>query len=96
MENYTEQNAKTIDRWVEAGWEWGRPISHEVFLRAKENDWDVFLTPVTPVPKTWFPPLSAAFRCMFARFGKWRRPANPHFQCMWSSVYRTGLFRQTT
>lgn len=51
---YTELNSKVIDRWVDAGWEWGQPISHEVFGKAKNNDWYVLLTPTKPVPKEWF------------------------------------------
>ncbi len=31
---YQQINAETIDRWVEEGWEWGRPISHEAYLAA--------------------------------------------------------------
>ena len=58
IENYTELNSKTIDRWVENGWEWGKPISHEDFMRAKNNDWNVLLTPIKPVPKEWFPKLN--------------------------------------
>ena len=27
--NYQDINAKTIDRWIEDGWVWGTPISHE-------------------------------------------------------------------
>lgn len=53
--NYTEINSKTIDRWVEEGWKWGIPISHEDFSRAKNGDWSVLLTPTKPVPKEWFP-----------------------------------------
>ncbi len=52
--DYQEINAKTIDRWVEEGWEWGRPISHEVYQRAKNGDWSVLLTPIKPVPSAWF------------------------------------------
>lgn len=52
--NYTEINAHTIDRWVEAGWEWGVPITHEQFIMAKNNEWEVVLTPTKPVPKDWF------------------------------------------
>lgn len=55
--NYTDVNAETVDRWVESGWEWGMPISHEDFLKAKSGDWQVVLTPVRPVPKEWFPAL---------------------------------------
>ncbi|KGR77908.1 class I SAM-dependent methyltransferase [Ureibacillus manganicus] len=51
---YTEINSKTIDQWVEDGWEWGQPISHEVFERAQNGEWNVVLTPTKPVPKEWF------------------------------------------
>ena len=55
--NYTDINAQTIDKWVEEGWEWGRPISHEVYEKAKNGEWKVLLTPTKPVPKNWFPEL---------------------------------------
>lgn len=51
---YQEINAKTIDGWVEEGWEWGIPISHDIYLRACEGEWEVLLTPTKPVPKEWF------------------------------------------
>ncbi|WML43824.1 methyltransferase domain-containing protein [Neobacillus sp. PS3-40] len=51
---YTEMNAKTIDKWVDEGWMWGKPISHEIFEKAKNNEWCVVLTPTKPVPKEWF------------------------------------------
>ncbi len=51
---YQELNAKTIDAWIEEGWEWGIPISHEVYLRALEGEWSVLLTPTRPVPREWF------------------------------------------
>lgn len=52
--NYQDVNARTIDRWVENGWEWGKPISHEVYENAKNGVWDVYLTPTKPVPHGWF------------------------------------------
>ena len=52
--NYQDINASTIDRWVEEGWEWGKPISHETFLAAMRGQWDVLLTPTKPVPHAWF------------------------------------------
>ena len=55
--NYQDINAKTIDGWVESGWEWGKPISHEVFEKAKNGEWEQFLTPLKTVPKDWFPEL---------------------------------------
>jgi len=51
---YTEINSNIFDKWVEEGWEWGQPISHEVYERAKNNAWFVLLTPTKPVPKEWF------------------------------------------
>jgi SAM-dependent methyltransferase len=53
-QKYTDIKSKVIDQWVDDGWEWGQPIGHEVFERAKRNDWHVLLTPTRPVPKHWF------------------------------------------
>lgn len=53
-EMYTEINSKAIDKWIEEGWEWGQPINHETFERAKSGEWSVVLTPTKPVPKEWF------------------------------------------
>ena len=53
MDNYTEINAKTIDQWIEAGWQWGIPITHEAFIQAQHGDWKLFLTPTKPVPRSW-------------------------------------------
>ena len=52
--NYQDINARTIDRWIEAGWEWGTPISHEIYQAAQRGAWDVLLTPTKPVPHAWF------------------------------------------
>jgi len=51
--NYQEINARTIDRWVQEGWEWGQPVSHEVYEKALNGEWDVLLTPTKPVPHDW-------------------------------------------
>ena len=51
---YQNINASTIDRWVEEGWEWGKPISHEIYLQAQKGNWDVVLTPTKNVPHRWF------------------------------------------
>jgi len=55
--HYTEINAKTIDSWIENGWEYGIPISHEDYVNAVNGEWNVFLTPKKYVPKSWFPDL---------------------------------------
>lgn len=54
MKSYQDINKETIDRWVEEGWEWGKPISHEDYVKAKNGEWKVFLTPTVAVPKDWF------------------------------------------
>lgn len=53
-QNYQDINASTIDRWIEEGWEWGIPISHEIYEKAKCGEWEMLLTPTKPVPKEWF------------------------------------------
>lgn len=58
--NYTDINSAAIDQWVRDGWEWGQEISHETYLRAKQGDWSVLLTPTKPVPKEWFCPMQGA------------------------------------
>ena len=60
MENYTDINSRTIDKWVEDGWEWGKPIDHETYVKAKNGDWSVLLTPTKPVPEEWFPQMKGA------------------------------------
>ena len=52
--DYTLENSKTIDRWVDEGWEWSIPITHEVYEKASKGEWDVGLTPTKPVPHKWF------------------------------------------
>ncbi|MBR4767894.1 MAG: GNAT family N-acetyltransferase, partial [Lachnospiraceae bacterium] len=52
--DYNDLNSETIDRWVDEGWAWGKPISHEDYVKAKNGDWQMFLTPTKPVPKEWF------------------------------------------
>ncbi len=55
MDDYTETNAKMIDRWVDEGWEWGVSISAETCAKVRLGEWNVVLTPIKSVPKEWFP-----------------------------------------
>jgi len=55
--NYTKINAKTIASWIEDGWEWGTPLSHEDYIKALNGECNVLLTPTKFVPKKWFPEL---------------------------------------
>lgn len=59
-QNYADINAAVVDQWVDDGWEWGKPIDHETYMKARKGDWQVLLTPTVPVPKTWFPPMRDA------------------------------------
>lgn len=52
--NYQEINAKAVDSWCQDGWEWGKPISHEVYAAAVRGQWGVYLTPTKIVPHEWF------------------------------------------
>ncbi len=52
--NYQDINAGTIDRWIEEGWEWGIPLSHEEYVNAANGKWNVKLTPTKFVPHDWF------------------------------------------
>lgn len=52
--SYQDVNAKTIDRWVKEGWEWGKAIDHSAYEAAQRGIWDVKLTPTKSVPHEWF------------------------------------------
>ena len=51
--SYQDINAKTIDKWVDEGWKWGQPITHEEYIDAQNGKWDILLTPTKPVPHEW-------------------------------------------
>ena len=55
--DYQDINADTIDRWVEEGWQWGVPVTHDQYLMACDGHWEMVLTPTKPVPREWFPEL---------------------------------------
>jgi len=54
MDKYQDINEKAIGEWISEGWEWGKPISHEEYLKAKQGQWNVVLTPTKNVPHEWF------------------------------------------
>lgn len=63
MENskdYASINAAEWDKRSREGNIWTLPISHEEFLRAKNGEWRVLLTPTKAVPESWFPSLQDA------------------------------------
>lgn len=90
---YQEINARTIDRWVEEGWEWGRPITHEVFAAAQNGVWDVLLTPTVPVPHAWFGGLRGKRILGLASGGGQQMPV---FCRAGRELYGVGLLGKTT
>lgn len=52
--DYQKINSEIISRWCREGWEWGQPIDHETYDKAKQGQWGVYLTPTKFVPKNWF------------------------------------------
>lgn len=57
---YTDINSGVVDNWVDSGWEWGRAIDHDTYIKAKAGEWSVLLTPTKPVPHEWFCELQGA------------------------------------
>jgi SAM-dependent methyltransferase len=53
-------NREAWDREVERGNEWTIPVASEVISAARQGRWEVRLTPVRPVPTSWFPPLDSS------------------------------------
>ena len=53
MKKYQEINSQVIDQWAKQGWKWAQPISHADFIKAKDGDYDVLLTPNKRVPHFW-------------------------------------------
>ena len=52
--DYQRLNAEIISSWCRDGWEWGRPITHETYIKATQGQWGVYLTPTKIVPHEWF------------------------------------------
>lgn len=53
MKSYQDINKETIDRWIDEGWEWGKSISHDEYINAKNGKWNIVLTPTVFVPHSW-------------------------------------------
>jgi len=56
--DYIKKNSSVWDKSVEkkdAYTAWTSPFSPEVIENARNGKWEVVLTPIKPVPKSWFP-----------------------------------------
>lgn len=59
-DSYIDVNSSFFDKWVKEGWQWGKPISHEEYINAKNGKWSILLTPTKAVPIHWFCPFEGA------------------------------------
>lgn len=53
--NYLEYNRQAWDHQVALGNRWTLPVSDELIEKARKGEWEIVLTPVIPVPASWFP-----------------------------------------
>jgi hypothetical protein len=37
MVSYQDENVAALTRWIKEGWEWGKPIDHATYLKAKQG-----------------------------------------------------------
>ena len=60
MMDIRSYNRDAWDRQVEGGNPWTIPVSPQKIADARSGQWEIFLTPMRPVPKDWFPKLRGA------------------------------------
>ena len=53
-------NAQAWDKAVERASRWTLPVTAEAIAAARQGHWQIGLTPTSPVPASWFPPLAGA------------------------------------
>jgi SAM-dependent methyltransferase len=52
--NIREHNSKAWDKLADENIEWSIPVSSEVIEKARNDDWEIILTPIKSVPREWF------------------------------------------
>jgi len=52
---YIQKNSEIWDKRSANQDRWSIPVSGDEIRRAREGDWQIVLTPVKPVPASWFP-----------------------------------------
>lgn len=92
MNSYQDANAAVIDRWVAEGWEWGKPVDHQTYLKAQDGQWSVLLTPTKPVPHEWFGSLKGKKILGLASGGDQQMPI---FTAAGGGMHRARLFGKT-
>lgn len=52
--NIKEHNSTAWDKLADENIEWSIPVSSEEIERARNDDWEIILTPIKTVPREWF------------------------------------------
>ena len=55
LDDYVKFNEKSWDNFSDANYKWTNRVSGETIKLAKSGVWDVVITPMKSVPKSWFP-----------------------------------------
>src|SRR5688500_12184316 len=56
--NIYEHNQQAWDLEAASRGQWSSPVPPAVIDAARRGDWEIRLTPNTPIPRAWFPPLA--------------------------------------
>lgn len=67
-------NKAAWDKNVSQGNQWTQPVSSEAIQAAREGRFSIVLTPIKPVPRSWFPPLQSAETLCLAGAGGQQAP----------------------
>jgi SAM-dependent methyltransferase len=65
-----EHNRLAWDRQVEWQNPWTIPVGAEAIAAARQGQWEILLTPATPVPRAWFPPFPCDVLCLASGGGQ--------------------------
>lgn len=74
MVNILAHNRAAWDRRVEELDRWTRPVSPDVIAKARQGQFELFLTPTKPVPLSWFPELKGISTLCLASGGGQQGP----------------------
>ena len=72
--DHLEHNRRAWNRDSASGQRWSVPVDAQTIARARRGDWQVILTPDTPVPADWFGSLAGAHVLCLASSGGQQAP----------------------
>jgi len=68
--NIVEHNREAWNAMGRRGCRWTEPVGPEVTEAAKRGDWEIQLTAVKPVPRSWFPAAGSRVLCLASGGGQ--------------------------